>query len=447
MSQIDTDLPSVLPNSDEYNADKITVLKGLEAVRKRPGMYIGDTDDGTGLHHMVYEVVDNSVDEALAGHCDHIDIIIHYDSSVTVEDNGRGMPVDMHKTEGRYAPEVIMTVLHAGGKFDHGSYKVSGGLHGVGVSVVNALSEWVKLEIRKAGKVYYQEFRRGDPSTEFKQTGVTDRRSGTKLTFKPDPEVFKITEFNYDTLAQRMRELGYLNRGLSISIVDERAPGGKRADFKFAGGLSSFVEDLNQSKTLIHDKPIFLVDLKDGIEVEVAIQWNDSYSENIYCFTNNIRNKDGGAHLTGFRQALTRTVNAYATEKALLKDVKQGLSGADLSEGLTAIVSIKHPDPKFSNQPKDKLVSSEVTGIVAQVVNDRLAAWLEEHPKEARAVVSKALLAARAREAARKARDMVQRKGALDSSSLPGKLADCRERDPSKAELFIVEGDSAGGSA
>ena len=432
--------------SDDYNADKIQVLKGLEAVRKRPGMYIGDTDDGTGLHHMVYEVVDNSVDEALAGFCNHVDVVIHYDNSVTVEDNGRGMPVDLHKTENRPAPEVIMTVLHAGGKFDHGSYKVSGGLHGVGVSVVNALSEWVKLEIRKNGKVYYQEYRRGDPSTEFKQTGVTDRSSGTKVTFKPDPEVFRITEFSFDTLSQRMRELGYLNKGLSISIVDERG-GGKKHDFDFAGGLASFVEDLNSAKTLVNDKPIHFTDEKDGIGVEIAIQWNDSYSENIFCFTNNIKNKDGGAHLTGFRQALTRTVNAYATNANLLKDVKQGLSGADLSEGLTAIVSVKHPDPKFSNQPKDKLVSSEVTGIVATVVNDRLGTWLEEHPKEAKSIIAKCVLAARAREAARKARDMVQRKGALDSSSLPGKLADCRERDPSKAELFIVEGDSAGGSA
>ena len=432
---------------DEYNAEKIQVLKGLEAVRKRPGMYIGDTDDGTGLHHMVYEVVDNSVDEALAGYCNHIDVVIHYDNSVTVEDNGRGMPVDMHPTEKRPAPEVIMTVLHAGGKFDHGSYKVSGGLHGVGVSVVNALSEVVKLEIRKNGKVYYQEFRKGDPSTEFKQIGVTDRSSGTKVTFKADPTIFKNIDFSYDTLSQRMRELAYLNRGLSFSVVDERSGREAKNDYKFEGGVASFVTDLNASKTVIHDRPVYFLDTKEGIEVEIAVQWNDSYNENIYCFTNNIRNKDGGTHLTGFRQALTRTVNAYATQAGLLKEVKQGLSGSDLSEGLTAIVSVKHPDPKYSNQPKDKLVSSEVTGIVAQVVNEGLATWLEEHPKEAKSIIAKCVLAARAREAARKARDMVQRKGALDSLALPGKLADCRERDPAKAELFIVEGDSAGGSA
>ncbi len=446
-------------SGDDYNADKIQVLKGLEAVRKRPGMYIGDTDDGTGLHHMVYEVVDNCVDEALAGFCDHVDIIIHFDNSVTVEDNGRGMPVDLHKTENRPAPEVIMTVLHAGGKFDHGSYKVSGGLHGVGVSVVNGLSEWLKLEIRKSGKVYYQEYRLGDPSTVFRQTGVvapdSGKQTGTKITFKPDPAIFKLTEFSFDVLSQRMRELCYLNKGLSITVIDERAAGeAKRHDFSFGGGLASFVQDLNASKVVIHDKPIYFVstppnDVKGdiGIAVEVAVQWNDSYSENIFTFTNNIRNKDGGTHLTGFRQALTRTINAYAAANNLLKDMKVGLSGSDLSEGLTAIVSIKHPDPKFSNQPKDRLVSSEVTGIVASAVNEQLATWLEEHPKEARAIITKCLLAARAREAARKARDMVQRKGALDSSSLPGKLADCRERDPHKAELFIVEGDSAGGSA
>jgi DNA gyrase subunit B len=445
MSELETAFPA---GTDEYNADKIQVLKGLEAVRKRPGMYIGDTDDGTGLHHMVYEVVDNSVDEALAGFCTHIDVVVHFDNSVSIEDNGRGMPVDIHKTENRPAPEVIMTVLHAGGKFDHGSYKVSGGLHGVGVSVVNALSEWVKLEIRKNGKVYHQEYRRGDPATPFRQIGVVNsdsRTSGTKVTFKPDATVFRVLEFSFDTLSQRLRELSYLNKGLSISIVDERSD--KRADFAFTGGLGSFVCDLNNQKTLVHEKPVHFHDAKDGIEVEIAIQWNDSYSENIFCFTNNIKNKDGGTHLTGFRQALTRTINAYATKNGLLKDLKQGLSGADLSEGLTAVVSVKHPDPKFSNQPKDKLVSSEVTGVVSAVVNDRLSTWLEEHPKEARAIIAKCLLAARAREAARKARDMVQRKGALDSSSLPGKLADCRERDPAKAELFIVEGDSAGGSA
>jgi DNA gyrase subunit B len=444
MSEMETNAATA-PNADDYDAAKIQVLKGLEAVRKRPGMYIGDTDDGTGLHHMVYEVVDNSVDEALAGFCNHVDVVIHYDNSVTVEDNGRGMPVDMHPTEKRPAPEVIMTVLHAGGKFDHGSYKVSGGLHGVGVSVVNALSEWVKLEIRKNGKVYYQEYRRGDPFTEFKQIGVTDRGTGTKVTFRPDPDVFRMTEFSYDTLSQRMRELAYLNTSLEISIVDERND--KRHDFKFAGGLASFVADLNASKSVVHQKPVHFTDAKEGIEVEIALQWNDAYSENIFCFTNNIKNKDGGTHLTGFRQALTRTINAYATSNNLLKDLKQGLQGGDLSEGMTAIVSVKLPDPKFSNQPKDKLVSSEVTGVVAQVVNDQLGTWLEEHPKEAKSIIAKCVLAARAREAARKARDMVQRKGALDSSSLPGKLADCRERDPAKAELFIVEGDSAGGSA
>ena len=432
---------------EEYDASSIGVLKGLEGVRKRPGMYIGDTDDGTGLHHLVYEVVDNSVDEHLAGHCTLIEVIIHYDNSVTVEDNGRGIPVDNHAGENRPAAEIVMTMLHAGGKFGGAGYKVSGGLHGVGVSAVNALSDWLKLEIRRGGKVYYQEYARGIPATEFKQTGFTDStdRHGTKITFHPDPEIFKnILEFSYDQLAQKLRELAYLNSGLEIVLRDERND--KSTTFKFTGGIATYVKDLNTTKTAVSDVISFTGE-HDGVTVDLAMQWNDGYSELVTCFTNTIKNRDGGTHLTGFRQAMTRTINSYANENKLLKDAKGGLSGEDLREGLTAVVSVKAADPKYSNQAKDKLVSSEVGAATATVVAEQLSKYLEQHPKDARTIVTKALLASRAREAARKAREMVQRKGVLELTSLPGKLADCSERDPEKCELFIVEGESAGGSA
>jgi len=434
-------------SDSDYDAKSIGVLKGLEGVRKRPGMYIGDTDDGSGLHHLVHEVVDNSVDEHLAGHCTRIDVIIHYDNSVTVEDNGRGIPTDMHPIEGRPAAELVMTQLHAGGKFGGKGYKVSGGLHGVGVSAVNALSDWLKLEIRRNGNVYYQEYSRGIPTTELKQTGVTDRR-GTKVTFHPDAEIFKnVLEFSFDTLAQKLSQLAYLNSGLEIVIKDERAgQNDRKAVYKFEGGIATYVADLNANKTPI-SKVIAFTAEHEGVTVDIAMQWNDSYSELLTCFTNTIKNRDGGTHASGFRQALTRTVNKWAEEYKLLKEAKGGLSGDDLREGLTAVISVKVADPKYSNQAKDKLVSSEVATAVSAVVSEKLGEYLEQNPKEAKTIVQKAVLASQAREAARKAREMVQRKGVLNLTSLPGKLADCQESDPAKCELFIVEGESAGGSA
>ncbi|MBP7275850.1 MAG: hypothetical protein KBA51_06585, partial [Kiritimatiellae bacterium] len=426
----------------EYDAGAITVLGGLDAVRKRPAMYIGDT--GTrGLHHCVFEVVDNSIDEALAGYCQNIHISMNADGSITVDDDGRGIPVDMHKTEKRPAVEVVLTVLHAGGKFDHNSYKVSGGLHGVGVSCVNALSAWLEVEVRRDGKVHHMRFERGKAVSPLTTIGKT-RGTGTKVTFMPDGEIFPVTTFAWDVLANRLREMAFLNKGIRIRLTQEEPS--REEVYHYKGGVEEFVEYLNQNKQPLHPKPILIEKERDRVMVEIGFQYTDSFSETLFSFVNNINTIEGGTHLSGFRSALTRVVNAYAKANKLLKD-DAAMSGDDIREGLTAIVSVKVPDPQFEGQTKTKLGNGEVEGIVASIVNEELASYLEEHPSVARRVIEKAVLAARAREAARKARDLTRRKGALEGGSLPGKLADCSERDPSLTELFIVEGDSAGGSA